>query len=107
MIFVLTTVFATGCEGPVEAKKRAANVVRELAISKGAPMYAPAEFKKAMTAWDKAEALMRENKISEARLAYREAKDGFEDAMWAVDAGKKAAATAVPAISHPQQPAKN
>jgi hypothetical protein len=88
-IWLLTVI---GCGGPVAAKKRAANCVREISIARGAPTYAPTEFNKAMTLWDKAEALMKEQKEKEARLVYIEAKDAFENAIWAIEVGKRAAA---------------
>ena len=88
-LFFLWVVTFIGCGGPIEAKKRAANSVRELSIARGAPTYAPIEFKNAMELWEKAEALMKKQKIKEAHAAYLEAKDSFEDAIWAIEAGKK------------------
>jgi len=91
MVLALVLVFI-GCSKPPEAEQKAAKTAMDAAVSAGADKYAAADLAAAKKVWEAAEAQVKEKKYKEAKLAYVDAKAGFEKAAGAVAAGKKAVA---------------
>lgn len=90
MVLALVMVFL-GCAKPPEAEKAAAKAAMDAAVAAGADKYATADFSAGKTAWDSAEAQMKDKKYEEAKQGYLNAKPAFDKAAAAAVAGKKAA----------------
>jgi len=89
MFLALVLVFV-GCAKPPEAEKAAAKAAMDAAVAAGADKYAATDFAAGKTAWDGAEAQMKDKKYEEAKKGYLNAKPAFEKAAAAAAAGKKA-----------------
>ncbi len=90
MVLALIMMFV-GCAKPPEAEKAAAKAAMDAAVAAGADKYATADFSTGKTAWEGAEAQMKDKKYEEAKQGYLNAKPAFDKAATAAVAGKKAA----------------
>lgn len=90
MVLALIMMFV-GCAKPPEAEKAAAKAAMDAAVAAGADKYATADFSAGKTAWEGAEAQMKDKKYEEAKQGYLNAKPAFDKAATAAVAGKKAA----------------
>jgi hypothetical protein len=89
-VLALVLVFM-GCAKPPDAERQAAKLPMDAAVSAGADKYAAPDLDAAKKIWDTAESQVKEKKYKEAKQSYTDAKDAFEKAAVAAEAGKKAA----------------
>jgi hypothetical protein len=86
VVFALIMVFA-GCGDPPWVERAAAKAAMRTAMAKGADKAATAEFTKAQSLWDKANAQIGEGKEADAKRSYIDAAVAFERATWVVMSG--------------------
>jgi len=107
IILALTLAFIACATAPV-AEKSAAKAAMDTAVSSGADKYAAADLDAAKKIWDAAEARMKEEKYTEARKDYVDAKAAFDKTAGIAETNKMVAtAEAKSAIASLERDWKN